>query len=256
MLAWIVYQRYENFGFWTKFRNFGLYPVETPFSSAGKQFIMNLKEPFVITVSREIGSGGRTIGQVLAKKLNVPCYDRYLIEALEKEFGLTVEEIEKRKSRKKRWLSEFSKYLSPVPSAAALGVAMEEEEGIHVTTDMIFQAEREILRELANEGSCVITGRSGFFVFENHPNHLNVFITAPYPNRINRIMKKQGMDENAAAALINKIDKARENYIQRYTNTSRYDVHNYDLAIKVDGQSEEQIAETIISFIEQGKDRQ
>ena len=215
---------------------------------------MNLKEPFVITVSREIGSGGRTIGHILADKLNVPCYDRYLVEALEKEFGLTVEEIEKRKSQKKRWLSEFSKYLSPVPSAAALGVALEEEDGIHVTTDMIFQAEREILEELANEGSCVITGRSGFFVFKNHPNHLNVFITAPYPNRINRIMKKQGMDEEAAAGLIKKIDKARENYIQRYTDTSRYDVHNYDLAIKVDGQSEEQIAETIISFIEQGKD--
>lgn len=215
---------------------------------------MNLKEPFVITVSREIGSGGRTIGHILADKLNVPCYDRYLVEALEKEFGLTVEEIEKRKSQKKRWLSEFSKYLSPVPSAAALGVALEEEDGIHVTTDMIFQAEREILEELANEGSCVITGRSGFFVFKNHPNHLNVFITAPYPNRINRIMKKQGMDEEAAARLIKKIDKARENYIQRYTDTSRYDVHNYDLAIKVDGQSEEQIAETIISFIEQGKD--
>ena len=61
-------------------------------------------------------------------------------------------------------------------------------------------------------------------------------------------------DEEAAAGLIKKIDKARENYIQRYTDTSRYDVHNYDLAIKVDGQSEEQIAETIISFIEQGKD--
>ena len=217
---------------------------------------MNLKEPFVITISREIGSGGRTIGRILAGKLNVPCYDRYLVKALEKEFGLTIEEIEKRKSKKKRWLSEFSKDLSPVPSAATLGVAAEEEDGVHVTTDLIFQAEKEILGELANEGSCVITGRSGFFVLKNHPNHLNVFITAPYPNRIQRIMKKQGVDEETAANLIQKIDKARENYIQRYTDTSRYDVHNYDLAIKVDGQSEEQIADAIISFIEQSKDMQ
>ena len=217
---------------------------------------MNLKEPFVITISREIGSGGRTIGRILAGKLNVPCYDRYLVKALEKEFGLTIEEIEKRKSKKKRWLSEFSKYLSPVPSAATLGVAAEEEDGVHVTTDLIFQAEKEILGELANEGSCVITGRSGFFMLKNHPNHLNVFITAPYPNRIQRIMKKQGVDEETAANLIQKIDKARENYIQRYTDTSRYDVHNYDLAIKVDGQSEEQIADAIISFIEQSKDMQ
>lgn len=233
-----------------KFLNFGLNP-----SFLGASIIMNLKEPFVITVSREIGSGGRTIGRILAGKLNVPCCDRYLVEALEKEFGLTMEEIEKRKSQKKRWLSEFSKFLSPVPSAAVLGVA-EEEDGVHVTTDMIFQAETEILKELANEGSCVITGRSGFFVFKDHPNHLNVFITAPYPNRIKRIMKKQGVDEETAAALIKKIDKARENYIRRYADTSRYDVHNYDLSIKVDGQSEEQIADFILSYIGQSNDMQ
>ena len=63
-----------------KFRNFGLNP-----SFLGASIIMNLKEPFVITVSREIGSGGRTIGRILAGKLNVPCCDRYLVEALEKE---------------------------------------------------------------------------------------------------------------------------------------------------------------------------
>ena len=214
---------------------------------------MNLKEPFVITVSREIGSGGHTVGRILAEKLETRYCDKDLVRALEKKFNLTVSGIEKLKAEKKNWLADFFQFVSPVPSARILGVDQRftQEFRIDVTTDEIYKAETEILKALAEEGSCVIAGRSGFFVFKDHPNRLNVFITASDVNRIARVMKKQELAEESAKVLIESIDQARENYIQRYTGTSRYDARNYDLVLNADGHTEEQLADLILSYIGQ-----
>lgn len=212
---------------------------------------MNINDPFVITVSREIGSGGHTVGRVLAEKLNCRFCDKDLIRGLEEKFNLTASAIEKLKGEKKNWLADFIQFITPMPSAKALDVdpKFDQEFRIDVTNDDIYNAETEILQELVQEGSCVITGRSGFHVFKDHPNHLHVFITASFPNRVKRVMKKQGLSEESAIAIINSIDQARENYIQRHTGASRYDARNYDLVINADGHSEEQIADLIISYI-------
>lgn len=212
---------------------------------------MNLKEPFVITISREIGSGGHTVGQILAEKLDTYYFDKYLIESLEKKFNLTASGIERLKGEKKNWLSDFLQFIAPMPSAKTLGVdpRYSQEFRTDVTPDDIYKAETEILKELASEGSCVIAGRSGFFVFKNHPNHLNILITASEENRVRRVMEKQGLEEESAKALIKDIDQTRENYIQRYTGTSRYDARNYDLVLKADGHTEEQLVNIILSYI-------
>lgn len=214
---------------------------------------MNLKEPFVITISREIGSGGHTVGRILAEKLGTYYFDKYLLESLEKKFNLTRSGIEKLKGEKKNWLADFIQFISPVPSASTLGVdtRYSQEFRSDVTTEDIYKAETEILQELAREGSCVIAGRSGFHILKDHPNHLNVFITAPEAFRIQRVMKKQGLSEESASVLVRDIDKTRENYIKRFTGTSRYDARNYDLVINTDGHTEEQIAHIILSYIGQ-----
>lgn len=98
-------------------------------------------------------------------------------------------------------------------------------------------------------GSCVIAGRSGFFVFKDHPNKLNVFITASKAHRIERIMKKQGLSEESAKALIEGIDRQRDNYIRRYADVSRFDARNYDMVLSADGHTEEQLADIILSYI-------
>lgn len=212
---------------------------------------MNLKEPFVITISREIGSGGHTVGRILADKLNTRYCDKDLVKALEEKFNLTVSGIEKLKGEKKNWLVDLLDYITPMPSAKQLGVdpKYSQEFRLNVTTDDIYKAETEILKELADEGSCVIAGRSGFYVFRDHPNHLNVFITASDENRVKRVMAKQGLKEESAKVLIKDIDQGRENYIKRYTGVSRYDARNYDLIINADGHTEEQIANLILSYI-------
>lgn len=212
---------------------------------------MKKQEPFIITVSREVGSGGHTVGSILSKKLNVRYCDKQLLEALEKQFNLTSSGIEKLKGEKKSWLADFLKHVSPMPSARVLGLDPKytQEFAIDVTTDDIYKAEAEILRGFADLGSCVIAGRSGFFVFKDHPNILNVFITASKAHRIDRIMKKQGLSEESAEALIQGIDEKRENYIRRYAGVSRFDARNYDIVLSADGHTEEQLADIILSYI-------
>ncbi len=212
---------------------------------------MNIQEPFVITLSREIGSGGHTVGQILSQKLNARYCDKLLLESLEKQFNLTANGIEKLKGEKKSWLSDIINKFTPVPSAKLLDVdpRFAQEFRYDVTTEDIFNAEKDILLGFTQLGSCVVAGRSGFFVFKDHPNKLNVFITASLPHRIRRVMAKQNLSEESARALIDSIDQSRENYIKRFTGVSRYDARNYDLVLSADGHTEEELANLILSYI-------
>ena len=209
---------------------------------------MNKNEKFVITVNRELGSGGRTIGRKLAERLNVKYYDKALIQGLTKEFGLSVEEIEKIKAQKKTWWNEFNNYYKKRGSTT---MPMEAETVL--TTESMMATEKRILQELAAKESCVVAGRSGFLVFREWPNHINIFIQAPMESRIERVMRKQGLSREEAIAVIKKVDKGRETYIQKYADTSRYDTRNYDLVINAAVLSEDDAVEVIMNYIERAK---
>ncbi len=212
---------------------------------------MNTQEPFVITISREVGSGGHTVGGILARQLNARYCDKLLLESLEKQFNLSASAIEKLKGEKKNWLADFISFIAPVPSARQLGAdpRFTQEFRTDVTTEDIFKAEVEILRGFTDLGSCVIAGRSGFFVFKDHPNTLNVFITASKAHRMERIMRKQGLPEESAEVLIKEIDQERDNYTRRYAGVSRFDARNYDIVLNADGHTEEELADIILSYI-------
>ena len=213
---------------------------------------MDINEKFVITISREIGSGGRTVGRKLAEKLNVRYCDNGVIEALMQRFNLTSAEIEKLKAAKKTWMSDFIQKLTPVPKASQLlddDAILSRDFLSDVTSEDIFRAEEEIIRSLVEESSCVFAGRAGFFVLKEHPNKLDFFITASKDKRIARVMVKQNLTREQAGDLIDKIDKSRENYVQRYAGVSRYDARNYDLVLKIDTISEDQAVDLILDFI-------
>lgn len=214
---------------------------------------MKLNEPFVITISRELGSGGRTIGRKLAEKLGVRYSDKNLIQTLVSKFNLTTFEIEKIKARKPNWFEDFVEKVAPMPRAELmLGTRSGAGDSPipHATTsEDLFAAESQILEAIANEGSCVIAGRSGFFVLEDHPNKIDIFIRASRANRIARVMRRQNLSEIEATTVIDDVDKGRETYIQRYTGTSRYDLRNYDLVINTDGMSEDDAVQLIFDYI-------
>ena len=213
---------------------------------------MNRNEKFVITINRELGSGGRTVGRKLAEKLNVAFYDKALINELKEKFHLDTEEIEKLKSGKSDWWREF------INSALYLGQGMNEmwyynrmtgKEGFLVTSNDMFKQDKEILTKVAEEDSCVIAGRSGFSIFADHPNHLSILIQAPLEHRVQRIMSKQNLSREEAEKVIKKVDEMRENYVKKYTGTSRYDTRNYDLVINMEGKTEDDAVDLILQYI-------
>ncbi len=218
---------------------------------------MNKQEKYVVTINRELGSGGRTVGRMLAEKLGVDFYDKALIEALEKKYNLNIEQIEKLKGQNHAWWAEFARSMFRVDlgvpdygkMSALYYLAVMDFSDVKPTSKEVFESETEILKGIAEVESCVVAGRSGFYVFRDHPNHINVFIQASMPYRVERVMRKQQITEEEAVKTIKKVDKMRENYVKKYTGLSRYDTRNYDLVISADGKSEEQIVDIIMKYI-------
>ena len=211
---------------------------------------MKLNEKFVITINRELGSGGRTIGEKLAQRLNVPFFDKAIVQGLKEKYELTTEEIERLKGQKHNWWADFKRSLKIMPSYAAPQI-ISSKDAIpdFLITDDIFQTETEILKGIADDESCVIAGRSGFFVFRDHPNHLSILIQASLEYRISRLVEKRGISREEAQSIIKEVDTGRENYVKKYTGTSRYDTRNYDIVLNADEHTEEEIVELILQYI-------
>ena len=211
-----------------------------------------MKDPFVITISRTVGSGGRTIGRKLAERLGVRFSDKELIDALQNKFNLTAESIEELKGKKKRWLDDFIQMVAPVPMSGLLVSSESDyvsEYNSSLSVNDVFEAEKEILNGIADQGSCVIAGRSGFFVLKDRPNKVDILITASRENRIARIMSKQNLSYEKAAEVLDSVDKARDNYVQRYTGQSRYDARNYHIVLNMDYITEDQAVAMILSYL-------
>ena len=210
---------------------------------------MNKNEKFVIAINRELGSGGRTVGRKLAEKLGVEFYDKAVIKGLQEKFHLTVEEIEKLKGRQQGWWADFKRHMAGIGPSPNFYIPMKNFEPDMLDTDVVFEIETEILKGIAETESCVVAGRSGFFIFRDHPNHVSILIQASMPFRVERVSRKQNMTEEEARKTIEKIDKMRENYVKQYTMTSRYDTRNYDLVVRADGKTEDDLVDIIMQFI-------
>ena len=203
---------------------------------------MNIKNKYIITINRELGSGGRTVGRKLAQKLGVEYYDKAVINALQERYNLTVEQIEQLKGQKQTWWEEFKRKMTFSESEYELNQT-------NIATEDVFRAETEILKAIAKEESCVIAGRSAFYIFRAHPNHLSILIQASMPCRMARVAREQNMSKEEARLVIDKVDQMRENYINEFTGSSRYDSRNYQLVINMDEINEDAAVELILAYI-------
>ena len=211
---------------------------------------MNKNEKFVITINRELGSGGRTVGRKLAERLGVQFYDKALIKGLQEKFNLTVGEIEKLKGEKKNWWTDFLHVMQVGPGIDSNFYLPHKGSAADLLdTKEIFDAETMILQDIAVQESCVIAGRSGFYVFRAHPNHLSILIQASMPFRVERLMTKHNKTEEEARKVIEQVDEMRENYVKEFAKTSRYDTRNYQLVISADGKTEDEIVDIIMKYI-------
>ena len=202
---------------------------------------MNKNSKFVITINRELGSGGRTVGRKLAELLGVKYYDKAIVQGLTEKYGLTAEEIERLKAQEKpSWWSELQDRCKSLLSA---------NPQPKPSTSAMFETERRILEQLASQESCVVAGRSAFLIFREHPNHLNVFIQASTEHRIERLMKKQGLTYAAALDVLDVVDEGREAYLKKYSDRSRYDTRNYDVVLSMDHMTEDDAVAVIMEYV-------
>ena len=207
---------------------------------------MNKNEKFVITINREVGTGGRTVGRKLAEKLCVKYCDKAIVDGLTQKFGLNIERIEEIKAQKKSWWNDINNYYNTLVNSTSQ--PMEAE--VKLDNASMFETEKHILQEIATQTSCVIAGRTGFMIFREWPNHLNIFIQASMEHRVQRVMRRQNVSEKEAKDIIAKLDASRETYIKKYEDTSRYDTRNYQLVISMDDLSEDDAVDVIMAYID------
>ncbi len=157
---------------------------------------------YVITVSRQFASLGRTIAEHAAKKLGIYYLDRDLIEHAAKRLDISVDEVKKGEEKSTNSLirRKFPFGLTPSP--------LEDE---------IFQVESSIMHDVAKEQSCIIVGRLGEHVLRNHPRHLHVYIYAPKEARLKNAVEVLGMDKRLAEKTLRDVDLSRAYYRRRYT---------------------------------------
>ena len=172
----------------------------------------------IITISREFGSGGRFIGEEVAKKLGIAYYDKNIINEIAEKSGLSPEYIQE------------SAELSPKKGLFAYAFAGRDVTGKSVE-DMVYEAQRNVILELADKESCVIIGRNADYILKDRDDVLNVFIHGDTPEKIQRITRLYNVEEQKAVKMMADIDKRRMANYNFYTNQKWGKADNYTLCL-------------------------
>lgn len=172
----------------------------------------------IITISREFGSGGRFIGEQVAKQLGIAYYDKDIIAKTAKETGLAQEFIEKK--------GEYS----PTKSIFAYALVGRDSSGASVD-DYLYKVQRNIIMELAEKESCVIVGRCADFILREREDCVHVFIYGNEKEKLERIKKLYDKTEPEAKKMIKEMDKKRSVNYNYYTDQIWGERHNYSLAL-------------------------
>ena len=178
---------------------------------------------YVISISREFGSGGRLIGKRLAAQLGIPCYDRTIIQKTSEKSGLSPDFIARAEERAR---SRFHLSIAP----AGIGTPALAHQGVPVSHQAFF-AQAEVIRELADEGPCVIVGRCADYALADNPCAVTVFISGYEADRLAYLKDLYNVTEAKAKDIMIKTDKQRASYYNYYANKKWGDARSYDLCI-------------------------
>lgn len=196
----------------------------------------------VITIARSYGSGGRTLGKLLAKDLGIPCYDRELIRMVSDESGIN-EALFGAADEVKRGLF----FKGPKPYKGQL---LPPESDGFVSNDNLFNLQAKMIKDLAEKESCVIIGRCADYVLRDREDVLRLFFYAPLQDCLTRAREISGEPEKDLLKKIHKIDKYRADYYKYYTGNDWNDSRNYDFCLNTTSMSYERLIEVVKSYIE------
>ena len=179
----------------------------------------------VITISRQYGSGGKTIGAMLAKDLGINCYSREILRMAsedsginERLFGMTDEKV-----RRASWFRILSRPYD--------GELLPPEDKGFTSDDNLFNYQAKVIKELAAKESCVIVGRCADYVLQDYPHVMSVFIHADKKFCLERAMERHSMTEKEMQKYIEKTDAYRGDFYRYHTGHEWADARNYDLCL-------------------------
>lgn len=188
-------------------------------------------QPLVITISREYGSGGHKLGEMLAKELGIAFYDRELITLVASESNFSEEFISKNEQR--------------MPGSLLYQMIMQDYEApldkSLSADDALFVAQSRVIRRISSEGPCVIVGRCADYILKDRPNTVNVFLYADMPHKVKRAVAEYGIAEERAASVIADTDRSRKEHCLQYTGRQWGDSRNYNVSFDTGVFSLEQI---------------
>jgi len=196
----------------------------------------------VITISRQYGSGGRIIGQMVAKKLGIPYYDNELITLAAQESGFDKKMFEEAdKNASNSLLFSLSVY-----GGQGMGA------GVQTLADKVFLIQSDVIKQVAGKGDCVIVGRCADYALKNSANCISIFLRAPLEDRIKRAMKEYNDDEATVSKKVSSTDKKRSVYYAHFTGEKWGVSENYDMVINTSTLGIEKTADLICEAYKKG----
>lgn len=198
----------------------------------------------VITIARSYGSGGRTMGKLLAESLGMKYYDRELMKIASEKSGINEALFGQADEKLK------NSSLLRIMKKAYKGEKISPDSDDYVSNDNLFHLQSEVIKELAEEEDCVIIGRCADYVLKDNPNVIRLFCYAPLQDCIERERQLSGLEDKEIIKKINKIDKHRAEYYKYYTGKEWNDARNYDLCLNTTSMSYEELIQVVKAYIQ------
>ena len=201
-----------------------------------------MDKKFVITIARQYGSGGKTIGEMLSKELGVEYYNKDLILKASEESGINVSLFANADEKSKGLFNKLKKKNYG-------GEVLNPSDSNFTSEENLFNYQAKIIRELAEKESCIIIGRAADYILKDRDDVLSVFVHAPHDFLMEQAAKKHSMSEKELEKYIAKIDKERAEYYKLHTGREWTDARNYDLCLNSSKLGFERCVEEIISYM-------
>ena len=192
----------------------------------------------IITISREFGSGGHFIGEEVSKRLGIPFYDKNIIQQIAEKTGFSED-----------FVKDQSEY-APSKNMFAYAFVGRDHTGSSLS-DQVYAAQTQVIRNLAEKGSCIIIGRCADYVLKDYDNVVNIFVCGDMESKIHRMMWTFSLEKEVAEERIRETDKQRHKYYNYYTGKTWDTASNYDLCLNTGDMTIEEAAEQIKLYLKQ-----
>lgn len=202
-----------------------------------------MNEKFVINIGRQLGSGGKAVGERLAERFGIPVYDKRLIKMAAEHSGFGQEFFEKADEKPAKGF--FATLLGYLRSPFAGDDAIYNNPLSH---DALFKMQSDVIRQLAERESCIFVGRCADYILRENPRCVNVFITADDEDRCRRICARQGCTPAEAQALMERVDARRASYYNYYSSRTWGVASTYHLCVSSSVLGDEGTADFILEF--------